>query len=499
MTKKNTSNDSKAGTLKIVRSGDNNGVSDVSLEDHTEFCLKVYGEEVNLDRAVVDLRDGLKPVSRRLLWALYTMRSDKMVKTARLSGETIGKYHPHGSQSVDGAITTQVTTETPPVTGVGNWGSIIDPPGAPRYTNVMMSLYGETFFHKHYLPLVPMVDTYDGKGKEPLFLPSLLPNIFLNGATGIGLGMATAYPSFKPFGILSTLADLADGNNLSNQQIAARVELYHKYGGEPITGSDFKKNMVRLLEEPKSSFKFRSPLEINRDSKEVTISRFGPEIDPVKLVENWIKLQPEVQTVYSGRGVSYTIRCNRNINFNEFDAFVEKLNTRVTTSQSYDLYVTQRIIRKENPSKYDVRFARMGLRRILDSWLKYRINLERRSLEYRISLSEKQIAYYDLLILACSKLDAVFKALRSQDPRSTLMKELRITEEQADTILNLKVRQLSKLDNETIEGQKAEESKSLASLRKKLKNPAALVAEFLRDHASRFKLVKNDWSTQWQL
>lgn len=485
--------------FEIVRASTISPLEVVDLGDHTAGCLKVYGEEVNLDRAVVDIRDGLKPVSRRLLWALHTMRGDKMVKTARLSGETIGKYHPHGSQSVDGAIATQVVTETPPVTGVGNWGSIIDPPGAPRYTNVMMSLYGETFFHKNYLPLVPMVDTYDGKGKEPLVLPALLPNILLNGATGIGLGMATAYPSFKPSGILNILADLADGDDLSNAQLATKLQLYHRYGGEPVPGPDLKKNLIRLLDEPKSSVKFMSPFEVNRDAKELTISKFGPEIDPVKLIERWVKLQPEVVNVYSGRGVSYTIRCRRDLNFVEFDKFVARFTTIVGSSQSYDLYVTQRVIRKDNNSKYDVKFARLSLRRVINSWLGYRINLEKKSLEYRVSMSEKQIAYYDLLILACSKLDAVFKALRSTDPRAVLVKELRISEEQADTILNLKVRQLSKLDNETIEGQKAEERKVLSELKRKLKDPAAEVAIFLREHAEKFKLVKNDWSSQWQL
>ena len=494
-----TSKPSTKPTLEIVRASSIDPLEVVDLGDHTAGCLKTYGEEVNLDRAVVDIRDGLKPVSRRLLWALHTMRGDKLVKTARLSGETIGKYHPHGSQSVDGAIATQVITETPPITGVGNWGSIIDPPGAPRYTNVMMSLYGETFFHKNYLPLVPMVDTYDGKGKEPLVLPALLPNILLNGATGIGLGMATTYPSFKPAGLLKVLADLAEGDDLSDVQLASRLELYHRYGGEPVPGPDLKKNLVRLLNEPKSSVKFRSPFEVNRDLKEITIGQFGPEIDPVKLIEGWVKQQPEVVNVYSGRGVSYTIRCRRDLSFNEFDKFVAKFTVIVGSSQSYDLYVTQRIIRKDNHSKYDVKFARLNLRRVINSWLSYRINLERKSLEYRISVSEKQIAYYDLLILACSKLDAVFKALRSSDPRSVLVRELKITEEQADTILNLKVRQLSKLDNETIEKQKAEEKKVLSDLKKKLKDPEAEVASFLREHAEKFKLVKNDWSTQWQL
>jgi topoisomerase-4 subunit A len=485
--------------LSIVRSESLSPIEDVDLGDYTAKCLKIYGEEVNLDRAVVDLRDGLKPVARKLLWALYTMRGDKMVKTARLSGETIGKYSPHGENSVHGAVLTQVTTDTPPVTGVGNWGSIIDPPGAPRYTNVMMSPFGETFFHKHYLPVVPMVDNYDGKNKEPLVLPALLPNILMNGATGIGLGMSTNYPSFAPPSLLSVLADLASGKELSDKVIASRLVLTHKYGGVPADPVEAKKSLLTLLAEPKASLKWTSPFDVNRDAKEITISNFGPEISPVRLIERWVKQQPEVAMVYSGRGVSYTIRCRRDLNFNDFDLFVKKFQSQVSSTTSYDLYATQRVPRKEDPSKYDVKFARLSLRRVIDAWLKYRISLEKRSLEYRVGLSEKQIAYYDLLILACSKLDVVFKALRSKDPKAIMVKELKITPEDADTILNLKVRQLSSLDNEEIQAKKTEEKKSLSLLKKKLSNPSAEVAAFLREYAEKFKLQKNDWSLQWQL
>lgn len=485
--------------LKIRRSDSIQPIEEVDIGDHTASCLRVYGEEVNLDRAVADIRDGLKPVTRRLLWALYTMRSDKTVKTARLSGETIGKYHPHGSASAEGAITTQVVTDTPPITGVGNWGSLIDPPGAPRYTNVAMSSYGETFFMRHYLPLAPMVDNYDGKNKEPLFLPAVLPNILMNGTEGIGLGMSTAYPSFTPKSLLPVLADMVDGKDLTNEQIVRRLVLHHKYGGTLIPSKENFNALLGLMEKPKASLKWTSPIIVNEQAKEIIIEAFAPGVNPIKLVEEWLKPAAEVASVNSGRGVSYTVRCRRDLNMNEFNNFVNKLRAKVSTSHSYELYVTKRVLNPDNPTKYDVKFATMSLRSVMESWLGYRVSLEKASLRYRIDQSRKSIAYYGLLILACSKLDVVFKALRSSDPKSKLMEGLDIDSDQAETILNLKVRQLSKLDNDKIEAQRAEERKILADLKTRLKNPSGEVSTFLRESAEKFKLVKNDWSLQWQM
>lgn len=488
----------KKKPLGLVRA-DAPPVQEVELGEHTANCLTIYGAEVNLDRAVVDIRDGLKPVTRRILWAMHTMRGEKLIKTARLVGETMGKYHPHGDASISGAVTTQVVTDTPPITGVGNWGSIIDPPAATRYTNVAMSKFGELFFHKNYLPLVNMVDNYDGKGKEPLVLPSLLPNVLMNGATGIGLGMATSYPSFTPKSLLNVLADLADGQKLSDEVIASRLEFYHKYGGVAEKSKHTTDALVALLGGPRATVRWKSPFTVNREAKEITISAFGPEISPVKLIEDWVKARPEVAMVYSGRGVSYTIRCRRDLNYQEFDLFVSKFEERVRSSQSYDLYVTKRVARDDDPSKYDVKFARMSLRRVLTSWLSYRIDLEKRSLEWQVAQCEKQIRYYDLLLHACANLDIIFEALRSPDPRAVIVKGLRISAEDADIILNLKVRQLSSLDGDEIRKHRGEQNALMKGLKQRLKKPQSEVATFLRHYAEEFKLVKNDWSTQWQL
>lgn len=485
-------------SYEVVRSAELPPIENIDLDTFTENCLKFYGEEVNLDRSVPDYRDGLKPVTRRALWALHTM-GNQTVKTARLSGETMGKYHPHSSASIDGAIHTQVVAPCPPITGIGNWGSIIDPPGASRYTNVKMSPYGKSFFGKDYTPLMSSIDSYDGKEKEPLFLPATLPNLLLNGVEGIGLGLATSLPAFTPTSLLPILADIAEGEKLTDLDIAKRLVPYNLYGGELVKSKENFERLKSFVSSSNGSLQWTSPMEVDDTAKTITLTKFGPGVNPIKLVEGFLKPMREIASVHSGAGVSYVVQARKDLNGNDFKSLVEKIRKKVTTNSSYEIYVTRRDVKKDDPSKYDVRFRKVTLRELMMYWLRYRIDLEKSSLENQIKVSESRIRHFSLLILACAHLDVIFKALRSKDPRSILVREMKISEEDADTILNLKVRQLSKLDNEEIQVQKQKEEQHRKELRTLLKTPHLQVATFLRDTADHFKFVQNDWSNQWIL
>jgi len=484
--------------FRVIRATAADSVESIDLDVLTRNCLRLYGEEVNLDRSVPDYRDGMKPVTRRLLYALHTM-GNQTVKTARLSGETLGKYHPHGQASVNGAVHTQVIANTPPITGIGNWGSIIDPPGADRYTNVKMSLYGKSFFDSSYMPLMSKIDSYDGKEKEPLFLPALLPQLLLNGIEGIGLGLSTSIPAFTPVSLLPLMADLAEGQKISSEDMARRLVPYHMYGGEVVKSKQNRDALVAFMDSFTGSIMWTSPLEVSEETKTVRINKFCPTVNPIKLVEDFLKPMREVSTVHSGSGVSYTIQCRRDINMPEFRAFVEKLRKKVSTKYSYEIYITRRDLREDNSSKYEVKFRQVTLRQLIELWVRYRIDLERSSIKHQIEVSKAKIAHFGLLLLACSKLDIIFQALRLKDPKAFIVKNLKITDEQAETILNLKVRQLSKLDNDQILSMRKKEESVLAQLKEDVKIPHRIVADYLRSKSTQFKLVRNDWSNQWIL
>jgi DNA gyrase/topoisomerase IV subunit A len=468
---------------------------DEELGDFTEAALKVYGEEVNLNRAVPDYRDGLKPVARRLLYALHSMPKGQLLKTARLIGDTMGRLHPHGSAAILGATATLVVCECPPIAGVGNWGSIIDPPGADRYTNVRMSAYGSTFFHTDYSPLTKLIPNYDQKDKEPLFLPALLPNLLLNGTDGIGLGLTTRIPAFTPASLLPILADLADGVELSDKDIAKRLEFYHRYGG--IVEKD-KVNLVKTLalcNSTSGSIQWTSPFVADRDKKTITIGDFGPEINPVKLIEEKVKPCAEVANVYSGKGVSYVIQIRKDVNTNDFDKFAVKFKKMVSSSISYNFYVTSSKVDSEG--RKQVKFANVTLVALMKMWVKFRINLETASLKNRLEINKKRDAYLALMILASNSLDLILKALKTEDPQSAISKSLKISMEDANSILDLPLRRLTKLNQTSLEDERSKLSGIVKDLNKRLAAPEKEVSNFLR--SAKLTLTKNDCSTQWLL
>lgn len=466
------------------------------LGDFTENALKIYGEEVNLNRAVPDYRDGLKPVTRRIMWALQNLPKAQLLKTAKLVGDCLGNYHPHSDISIKGAIATLVTGNVNPITGIGNWGSLIDPVGADRYTNVQMSAYGATFFGRNYFPLTTMMPTYDDKSKEPLYLPALLPNLLLNGTDGIGLGLTTHIPAFTPKSLLPILADMAEGVELTVKSVASRLEFSDQYGGVVVKNKESLAKVAFLLENTSGSVPWTSPFTVDRDAKSITISSFCPNVNPIKLVEDKLKPMQEVSRVDTGKGVSYIIQLRKDLNYNEFDAFLIKFKKMVSSSVSYHLYVTQR---KEVDGKKVVAFANVPLLKLMRMWISYRIKLEVSSLNYRLAEVAKRDHYLGLLIRACDSLDIIFKALRAPDPKAHLIKGMKITDEEAEMILNLKVRQLTKLDQDKLTEEREQLANLKVTLNRMLKKPNLVVASFLRSHAERFTLDAHDCALQYTL
>ena len=195
--------------------------------------MGIYAEEVNLSRAVPDLIDGLKPVQRRIMWAASLLGKD-FVKTARLVGDIIGRYHPHGDASVAGAITTIVQSNVPVISGKGNWGSLIDPAAAMRYTNCRLSNYGWSFFDPDYInkSVSSFVPNYDDTTVEPVSLPSLMPNVLLNGGDGIGVGTTTMLPTFTPESVAAVMTRLLSGEKLVALDFAKTLKYANRYGGK---------------------------------------------------------------------------------------------------------------------------------------------------------------------------------------------------------------------------------------------------------------------------
>lgn len=480
----------------------------VNEEDLLSFIrksMKTYGVEVNLERSIPDFRDGLKPVARRVLWAMSQIHSEKGVKAARLIGDTMGKYHPHGDLSLYGATVNLVNNPVPPLNGKGNWGTLVDGPAAMRYPNVLLSKYGKSFFGRYYTPIIDLVPNFDRSAKEPLILPALLPNLLMNGASGIGVGVTTSIPAFTPDSLLRVMVRLLDGETLEAADYTKALEFYYQYGGKVVKSKANTAAITSFFNGTKGSVLWESPLEIDEVKKQITLFRFAPDIKPVHLIEGVVDKEGKkkkrglkdldsVSRVYAGKGLSYVIQARKDLNMNEFKLLCEHVRKATMSRISYDIYATERVSDPERgDDKYKVNFFTCSIPTLIRRWLKWRCGLEARSLDWRISRTEKDIAFLQLLIFAADKLDIIFKALRTETPADYMVKHLKITLEQANQILDLQVRRLSKLDQTKLKADLKETQTMLSVLRKKRKNPQHEVREFLASCVGRFELY-SEWA-----
>ena len=441
--------------------------------------MGIYAEEVNLSRAVPDLIDGLKPVQRRIMWAASLLGKD-FVKTARLVGDIIGRYHPHGDASVAGAITTIVQSNVPVISGKGNWGSLIDPAAAMRYTNCRLSNYGWSFFDPDYInkSVSSFVPNYDDTTVEPVSLPSLMPNVLLNGGDGIGVGTTTMLPTFTPESVAAVMTRLLSGEKLVALDFAKTLKYANRYGGKLVKSKENRAAWMKLFTDSTAALQFESHLEIDRDRKTITIDDWPKGLNPLKFIAK-VRLYPEVDQAYNHAGATgFKIECRKDFNYAQFDKLVAKVQKATQVRRSFKINVTHRkssIV--DGVVSFDTKYLALSVPQLLIAWLRERVALEKRSLEYRIAKQQAAIDYSKLLIFASNNLDTIFKALRAPDSRAYMVKHLKLTSEDADKILELKVRQLSRLDQDAIKLKLKEQTAFMGQLKTWLAKPKRKIIE----------------------
>jgi len=468
------------GALSLVPAPDRDIVNE-TLRSFGTRNIKTYATAVNLDRSVPDIYDGLKPVHRRILWAA-SQQERKFLKTARVVGDTLGKYHPHGDQSIADAIETLVNMPTPPVLGDGNWGSLTDSAAAARYTNMKLSGYGLSFFGPDYIhkEVTSFVPNYDDGDVEPVTLPAMLPNVLLNGGDGIGVGITTNIPTFTAESVIDILTRMLKGEELKATDYAKALKYAHKYGGILVKSKENQKGWLQMFESSTGRVQFESAIEIDRDHKTLKISDWPPGTNLEKFVIK-VRSFPETQRCYNSKGsATFTIECKSAYNYAQFDKFVEKVKKATQQRRSFKINVTSRVATTvDGVTNFDVKIFALSIPELLKRWLKLRIELELKSLAFRIRKQVAAIAYSELLIYAADHLENGFTALRSKDPKATLMKLMKITEEQAMTLLNLRFVQWSKLDQDALKLKLKDQQKFLKQLQIWERKPKPKILEDL--------------------
>jgi topoisomerase-4 subunit A len=457
-----------------------NLTSNRSLAEFGQRSMTIYADEVNLGRAVPDLIDGLKPVQRRIMWAISNLGKD-FVKTARVVGDVIGRYHPHGDASVASAIVTIVQSTTPTILGKGGWGNLIDPASAMRYTNCTLSQYGWSFFGADYIhkEVTNFVPNYDGTTVEPVSLPALMPNILLVGGEGIGVGTTTCLPNFTLESTAAMMLRLLKGEKgLTPRDFAATMKFQSRWGGHLVNSKENKEAWLAMFTGDRASVQFQSKLVIDRDNKAMEIDDWPPGLNPLKFVEKCRAIS-EVKSVYNHSGATgFRIEADKGINYAQFDKLVERVQRLTLVRRSFRINVTHRKSTiTDGVVEFQTSYLSLSVPKLMVMWLRERLALEVKSLEFRVRRQQKHIDYSNLLIFASQNLDIIFKGLRALDSKAYLVRALKRTPAEVEQILELKVRQLSALDQDVIKKKLKEQLAHLKELNVWLKNPKQKVIQ----------------------
>ncbi len=429
------------------------GVEKSSLKGFAEKAYLDYSMYVILDRALPAIGDGLKPVQRRIIYAMSELglaATAKPKKSARTIGDVIGKFHPHGDSAAYEAMVLMAqdfSYRYPIVTGQGNFGSQDEPKSfaAMRYTESKLSKYAEVLLRELGEGTVDWVPNFDGTLDEPAVLPARLPNVLLNGTTGIAVGMATDIPPHNLREVAAACIHLLDEPEASTRQLMKFVR-----GPDLPTGAEIispRADLVEIYDKGTGSFK--------------AVDDFRDESDH----ENATRLV----IVPKGRKVD-----------------VEQLMAHLfaTTDLERNYRVNLNIIGLDGRPKV------RGLRELLLEWLEFRKSTVTRRLQWRLDKVTKRLHILDGLLIAYLNLDEVIRIIRrEEEPKPVLMARFKLSDEQAEAILETKLRHLAKLEEMKIRDEQkklADERDELEAILKSKARLKKLVAEELEADAEKY-------------
>ncbi|MGE8539747.1 MAG: DNA topoisomerase IV subunit A [Acinetobacter sp.] len=464
-----------------------------SVAEFTEQAYLNYAMYVIMDRALPHISDGLKPVQRRIVYAMSELGlkpTGKPKKSARTVGDVLGKYHPHGDSACYEAMVLMAqpfSYRYPFIEGQGNWGSPDDPKSfaAMRYTEAKLSPYSDLLLSELGQGTCDWQDNFDGSMKEPVNLPARVPNILLNGTTGIAVGMATDIPPHNLREVVKGTIALIRNPNLSDEKVAEYIP-----GPDAPTRAEIitpPEELLKLQMTGRGSYRTRAVYKIEKN--EIVITELPYQVSGSKVItqiadQMQAKKLPLVSDLRDESDHKNPTRLVIVLRSNRIDAESVMSHLFATT----DLESSYRV--NMNMIGADGRPQVKSIRRILLEWIEIRKNTVTRRLQYHLNKIEKRLHILGGLIIAYLNIDEVIKIIREEDqPKPVLMMRFNIDEVQAEAILELKLRHLAKLEEMEMRREQEELEARAAIIREQLANPESLkslIIEELKDDAKKF-------------
>ncbi|MDQ7183668.1 DNA topoisomerase IV subunit A [Staphylococcus aureus] len=472
-------------------------IQDLSLEDVLGDRFGRYSKYIIQERALPDVRDGLKPVQRRILYAMYSSGNthDKNFrKSAKTVGDVIGQYHPHGDSSVYEAmvrLSQDWKLRHVLIEMHGNNGSIDnDPPAAMRYTEAKLSLLAEELLRDINKETVSFIPNYDDTTLEPMVLPSRFPNLLVNGSTGISAGYATDIPPHNLAEVIQATLKYIDNPDITVNQLMKYIKGPDFPTGGIIQGID---GIKKAYESGKGRIIVRSKVEeetLRNGRKQLIITEIPYEVNKSSLVKRIDELRAdkkvdgivEVRDETDRTGLRIAIELKKDVNSESIKNYLYK-NSDLQISYNFNMVAIS-----------DGRPKLMGIRQIIDSYLNHQIEVVANRTKFELDNAEKRMHIVEGLIKALSILDKVIELIRSsknkRDAKENLIEVFEFTEEQAEAIVMLQLYRLTNTDIVALEGEHKELEALIKQFRHILYNHDALlnvIKEELNEIKKKFK------------
>ncbi|MDU6607980.1 MAG: DNA topoisomerase IV subunit A [Haemophilus parainfluenzae] len=434
------------------------GIEQMPLRTFTEKAYLNYSMYVIMDRALPFIGDGLKPVQRRIVYAMSELglnAAAKFKKSARTVGDVLGKFHPHGDSACYEAMVLMAqpfSYRYPLVDGQGNWGAPDDPKSfaAMRYTESRLSKISEILLSELGQGTVDFQPNFDGTLEEPQYLPARLPHILLNGTTGIAVGMATDIPPHN----INEVADAAV-MLLDNPKVGLDDVLNIIQGPDFPTEAEIispKDDIRKMYETGRGSIKMRATW--HKEDGEIIISALPHQSSPSKIIaqiaeQMTAKKLPMVEDIRDEADYENPVRIVLVPRSNrvDTDALMAHLFTTTDLEKSYRVNM--------NMIGLDHKPAVKGLLQVLTEWLTFRRTTVTRRLQHRLDKVLARLHILDGLMIAFLNIDEVIEIIRTEDePKQVLMARFNLSDEQAEAILNLRLRHLAKLEEHQLQAEK---------------------------------------------
>jgi DNA gyrase subunit A len=468
------------------------------LDKFACWMYKLYGTATLEERAIADYRDGFGPVHRRVLYAAYDLglnHKSKLVKSARVVGDVLGKYHPHSDQAAYGSMVglAHPWLSMPLIDGHGNWGSLTEPSNAAmRYTEARLTKFAdEILFNKFYMPVVDYVPNFDGGLKEPNLLPALLPVILINGHFGIATGATAKIPACEFKSVLKLLKAAYEGAEIEPKLLYQNLKFRTSLGGAERKLAEKEAKIARMdtFRSPKGKAMLWSNMQYDEKKRVVTVTRFATS-NMDTMLERIGAMEGVARAVNDSSASDafgkLVVRLKNNMATKAYEKLLKKIDEELSQSISYNLNFTERYVDKEGSGQANL--MNMSLTKMFSLWVKWRTELERKACSYWIKEDEKEISRLDLLAQAVDLIDFIVSLVKNEkldehQVYEAYAKKAKVTTESAKYVLGRPIISLRKLEKKKLAADRKAVMDHKDGLERRRKNPETFMVKQLEDFA----------------